>query len=217
GPEGMGVVVDGGERDRIARLLDEHRPDVVFHAAALKHVPMLEGHPEEALATNVLGTANVIDAAVMSGVERFVMISTDKAVRPSSVMGASKRIAEELVRSQVGRGVVFTSVRFGNVIGSRGSVVPTFMRQIEAGGPVTVTDPAMTRYFMSVHEAVQLVLQAAAIAHGGEVMTLDMGEPVNVMDLATRLIRLAGRVPFRDVAIVVTGPRPGEKLHEELI
>ena len=211
------VLADVRDRTRMVELFLEHQPQVVFHAAAHKHVPLLEDHPQEALATNVLGTANVADAAVTSGAERFVLISTDKAIRPSSVMGASKRLAEDVVRSLSGRGTVLCAVRFGNVLGSRGSVIPTFLRQIQAGGPVTVTDPAMTRYFMSVQEAVQLVLQAAALSGGGEVFTLEMGEAVNILDLARKLIHLSGRVPDRDVRIEICGIRPGEKLHEELV
>jgi FlaA1/EpsC-like NDP-sugar epimerase len=189
----------------------------VFHAAAHKHVPILEEHPQEAFQTNVIGTINVAEAAVSAGTQTFVLISTDKAVHPSSVMGASKRIAEEIVRSLGDRGTVLCSVRFGNVLGSRGSVVPTFMAQIEAGGPVTVTDPDMTRYFMSIPEAVELVLQASSMARGGEVFTLDMGDPIRIIDLAGKLIRLSGRVPGRDVPIEIVGSRPGEKVHEELI
>ena len=210
------VLADIRDRERVLEVFREHRPQVVFHAAAHKHVPILEEHPQEAFLTNVLGTANVVEAATLSGAERFVLISTDKAVRPTSVMGGSKRMAEQIVRGLPGHGTVLCAVRFGNVLGSRGSVVPTFLSQIAAGGPVTVTDPEMTRYFMSVEEAVQLVLQAGALARGGEVFTLEMGEPVNILDLANRLIRLSGRVPGRDIAVQVIGARPGEKLHEEL-
>jgi FlaA1/EpsC-like NDP-sugar epimerase len=190
----------------------------VLHAAAHKHVPILEDCPGEAIKTNVLGTANVVAAAEKFDVERFLLISTDKAVDPSSVMGASKRIAEMLVQAAAGRSnrTVYTAVRFGNVLGSRGSVVPTFMHQIQSGGPVTVTDPRMTRYFMTIPEAVQLVLQSGAMAKGGEVFVLDMGEPVRIIDMAARLIRLSGLVPGRDIQIEVTGVRPGEKLEEVL-
>ncbi len=211
------VLADVRDRERILAVFARHRPWVVFHAAAHKHVTFLEASPEEALATNVLGTANVADASVATGVEHFVMISTDKAVHPASVMGASKLFAERIVRTLNGAGCAFSSVRFGNVLGSRGSVIPTFLRQIAAGGPVTVTDPAMTRYFMSVGEAVELVLQAAALSSGGEVFTLDMGEPVNILELARRVIRLSGRVPERDVRIQIVGARPGEKLVEEVV
>jgi FlaA1/EpsC-like NDP-sugar epimerase len=211
------ILADIRDRVRIEEVVRTHAPHVVFHAAAHKHVPILEEHPQEAFQTNVIGTINVAEAAVAAGTQAFVLISTDKAVHPSSVMGASKRIAEEIVRSLSGRGTVLCSVRFGNVLGSRGSVVPTFMAQIEAGGPVTVTDPDMTRYFMSIPEAVELVLQASSMARGGEVFTLDMGEPIRIIDLAGKLIRLSGRVPGRDVPIEIVGCRPGEKVHEELV
>ena len=211
------TLADIRDRDRILSTIADARPDVMFHAAAHKHVPVLEEYPEEAVLTNVLGTANVADAALVCRAERFVMISTDKAVHTTNVMGASKWFAEQIVRSLEGGPCTFCSVRFGNVLGSRGSVIPTFLRQIERGGPVTVTDPSMARYFMSVGEAVQLVLQAGALASGGEVFTLEMGEPVNILDLATRLIRLSGRVPGRDVEIVLTGARPGEKTVEEIV
>ena len=217
GSEVQSVLADVREGHQILELFMARRPEVVFHAAAHKHVPILETHPREALLTNVIGTATVADAAAVAGVDRLVLISTDKAVRPASVMGCSKWFAEQIVRSFQPIGSVFCAVRFGNVVGSRGSVIPTFLRQIQRGGPVTVTDPSMTRYFMSVEEAVQLVLQAATLATGGEVFTLDMGEPVRIIDLARRLIHLSGRVPNRDVEVIVIGPRPGEKVVEELM
>ena len=210
------ALADVRDRDRVLAVFHGERPEVVFHAAAHKHVPLLESHAAEAFHTNVLGTANVAEAAVAFGAERFVLISTDKAVRPASVMGSSKWFAEQIVRSLQGDASV-CAVRFGNVIGSRGSVTPTFIRQIASGGPVTVTDASMARYFMSLQEAVCLVLQAAAMSSGGEVFTLEMGDPVNIMDLARRLIRLSGRVPGRDIEIEVVGTRPGEKLVEDLL
>jgi len=219
GPGGASesVLADIRDRDRVLGAFMRIRPDVVFHSAAHKHVPVLETSPQEALLTNIMGTANVADAAAASGAQRLVLISTDKAVKPASVMGASKWFAEQIVRSLAGAGCVYSAVRFGNVLGSRGSVIPTFLRQISLGGPVTVTDPAMARFFMSIQEAVRLVLQAAALARGGEVFTLDMGEPVNILDLARRVIRLSGRVPDRDVSIAIVGARPGEKLVEDLV
>jgi FlaA1/EpsC-like NDP-sugar epimerase len=218
GRDPVDILGDIRDREQVDRLFGEIRPDVVFHAAAHKHVPILESFPGEAVKTNIAGTVNVVAAVEEYGAERFVLISTDKAVDPSSVMGASKRVAEMLTQAAAGRseGAIYSSVRFGNVLGSRGSVVPTFMRQIEAGGPVTVTDPRMTRYFMTIPEAVQLVLQSAALATGGEIFVLDMGEPVRIMDLASRLIRLSGLVPGRDIMVDITGMRPGEKLEEVL-
>jgi FlaA1/EpsC-like NDP-sugar epimerase len=213
------VLADIRNRRQMQMVFGLHQPSVVFHAAAHKHVPLLEAHPAEAVSTNVLGTSNVLDAALEVDVQRLVLISTDKAVYPSSVMGASKRLCEQLVIHRAPRHAAYCAVRFGNVLGSRGSVVPTFMRQIEAGGPVTVTDKRMTRYFMSIQEAVQLVLQAGALADaktGGEVFMLDMGEPVSIYDLATRMIRLSGRKPGTDIEIRISGVRPGEKLVEEL-
>lgn len=216
------ALVDIRNAARVAQVFDTYRPSIVFHAAAHKHVPLLEAHPAEAAATNVLGTSNVLTACAEVGVERFVFISTDKAVYPSSVMGASKRLGEQLVLSRTPIGAAYCAVRFGNVLGSRGSVVPTFLRQIEAGGPVTVTDRRMTRYFMSNTEAVQLVLQAGSMARvrtngeGGSVFMLDMGEPVVIHDLAERMIRLSGRRPGTDIEIQITGVRPGEKYEEEL-
>ncbi|MDX2380557.1 MAG: nucleoside-diphosphate sugar epimerase/dehydratase [Acidimicrobiia bacterium] len=213
------ALADIRERRRILSLFNKFRPTVVFHAAAHKHVPLLESNPTEAALTNVVGTSNVLDAASEVGVERLVFISTDKAVYPSSMMGASKRLGEQLVVSRAPAGAAYCAVRFGNVLGSRGSVVPTFMKQIAAGGPVTVTDRRMERYFMSIAEAVRLVLQAGAIAEpadGGSVFMLDMGEPVRIYDLAERMIRLAGHHPGVDIEIEVTGMRPGEKLAEVL-
>jgi FlaA1/EpsC-like NDP-sugar epimerase len=190
---------------------------VVFHAAAHKHVPVLEHHPIEAATTNVFGTLNVVEAAVRVGAQRFVQISTDKAVRPSSVMGASKRMAEQVVLSRAPVGASYCTVRFGNVLGSRGSVIPTFSRQIATGGPVTVTDARMTRFFMSVEEAVQLVLEASVLSDGGgEVFMLEMGEPIRILDLAERMIRLSGYEVGVDIPIHIIGIRPGEKLDEEL-
>ncbi|MGH2805638.1 MAG: polysaccharide biosynthesis protein, partial [Actinomycetota bacterium] len=216
-PRVESLLADVRDQGKLMAAMMKHSPHVIFHAAAHKHVPVLEDYPEEALFTNVIGTANVADAAAAAHASQFVLISTDKAVKPSSVMGASKWFSEQSIWCASGNGTRFTAVRFGNVLGSRGSVIPTFFRQIERGGPVTVTDPTMTRYFMSVQEAVQLVLQAAALSQGGEVFTLDMGEPVNIMELARELIRLSGRVPGKDVEIKVVGRRPGEKLYEDLV
>jgi FlaA1/EpsC-like NDP-sugar epimerase len=210
------VLADIRDRNVVFDVFRRFRPDVVFHAAAHKHVPLLEDHPCEAVATNIVGTRNVVDAAVAVAVERFVFISTDKAVRPSSVMGASKWTGEQIVLASAPEGARFCSVRFGNVLGSRGSVIPTFARQIAAGGPVTVTHPGMTRFFMSVHEAVQLVLQASVFVEGGEVFMLEMGEAVNIRDLAERMIRLSGHAVGTEIAIRINGPRRGEKLVEEL-
>jgi FlaA1/EpsC-like NDP-sugar epimerase len=212
------LLADIRDRERIHAIFARYRPEVVFHAAAHKHVSFLESHPEEAVLTNVTGTANLADAALAAGTDRFVLISTDKAIRPTSVMGSSKWLAEQILWSLHGRnGCVYSAVRFGNVLGSRGSVIPTFFRQIARGEPLTITDPDMARYFMSVREAVQLVLQAAALSSGGEVFTLRMGEPVTIIDLARRVIRMTGRVPDKDVEISIVGPAPGEKIIEDLV
>jgi FlaA1/EpsC-like NDP-sugar epimerase len=214
---GVPELVDIRDAARLSRVLHKHKPHVVFHAAAHKHVPMLESAPSEAVMTNVVGSANLIEAAEAVGVSHLVLISTDKAVHPSSVMGASKSIAEQLVLTSAQRSSrAWCGVRFGNVLGSRGSVIPTFSQQIEAGGPVIVTDARMTRYFMTIPEAVQLVLQAAAMSRGAELFMLEMGRPVRILDLAHKMIRLSGRRPGTDVEIRIGGMRPGEKLHEEL-
>lgn len=214
------VLMDVTHGDKIRQLFREMRPQIVFHTAAYKHVPMLERYPHEAIRVNVGGTLNVARAALDFGAERFVLISTDKAVKPSNVMGASKRLCELLVcglaESTDDKRTLFTSVRFGNVLGSRGSVVPTFTRQIEAGGPVTVTDKDMKRYFMSIAEAVNLVIHAACLTKGNDLYILRMGEEVRILDIAEQMIRMRGLVPYTDIQIVFVGVRPGEKLNEEL-
>jgi len=210
------VIADIRDHVRLATVFDRIHPDIVFHAAAHKHVPLMEENPEEAVTNNVIGTRNVVEQALRIGAERFVLISTDKAVSPTSIMGATKRIAETIVRRAArDSGRAFVAVRFGNVLGSRGSVVNTFRQQIERGGPVTVTHPEMTRFFMTIPEAVHLVLQASGEGRGGELFMLDMGEPVKVVQLAQDLIKLSG-LDEDDVPIVFTGVRPGEKLHEVL-
>jgi FlaA1/EpsC-like NDP-sugar epimerase len=219
------TLADIRDRRRLDAVFAEARPELVFHAAALKHVPLAEANPLEAARTNVLGTLNVASACIAAGVAQMLLISTDKAVAPSSVMGAGKRIAELICQaldrqSAAGGGCRFIAVRFGNVLGSAGSVVPLFQQQLAQGGPLTVTDPEMTRYFMTTREAVELVLQAAALARrqplAGAVFMLDMGEPVKIVDLAQQMIRLAGKRPGSDIKLVFTGSRPGEKLHEQL-
>jgi FlaA1/EpsC-like NDP-sugar epimerase len=211
------VIADVRDEARLNWVMDAYRPTVVFHAAAHKHVPLMETNVMEAITNNVLGTQRLIQAAERCEVHRFVLISTDKAVNPVSVMGACKRIGEMLVQEAARRnGSIFVGVRFGNVLGSRGSVIEVFQRQIAAGGPLTVTHPEMRRYFMTIPEAVQLVLQAAALGQGGEIFVLDMGEPVRIVDLARDLIELSGLTPERDVEISFCGTRPGEKMCEEL-
>lgn len=223
----VAVIADVRDRERVMDIFEDGQPEVVFHAAALKHVPLVESNPAEGVLTNIGGTVNVADACIAHGVSTMVQISTDKAVNPTSVMGATKRAAEmycqafDLDKEAVGQ-CRFVTVRFGNVLGSTGSVVPLFQSQLEQGGPLTVTDPAMTRYFMTIREAVELVLEAAAIGQhdtntDGRIFVLDMGEPVKIVDLARQMIRLSGKEPDRDISIVFTGARPGEKLFEEVL
>ncbi len=211
------LICDVRDRDRLENVMMRYRPQVVFHAAAHKHVPMMEKNVEEAITNNILGTRNLVDLSLAHGVERLVMISTDKAIRPVNVMGATKRIGEMIVLDAAARsGRAYSVVRFGNVLGSRGSVVPIFKRQIARGGPITITHPDMRRYFMTIPEAVYLVLQSATLSRGGETYVLNMGQQVRILDLAEDLIRLSGLVPGKDIEIVFTGVRPGEKLSEDL-
>jgi FlaA1/EpsC-like NDP-sugar epimerase len=212
------VIADIQDRRRMEGVFQKHRPTVIFHAAAHKHVPLMEHNPMEALKNNILGTKNVAECANEYGASHFVMVSTDKAVNPTSVMGASKRLAEMLIQGmdRISR-TKYVAVRFGNVLGSRGSVIPAFKKQIQQGGPVTVTHPDMVRYFMTIPEAVQLIIQAGSFANGGETFILDMGEPVKILNLARDLITLSGLEPDVDIPIVYTGIRPGEKLFEELL
>ncbi len=213
------VVGDVRDREKLARVFEIYQPDIVFHASAYKHVPLMEGHPEEAVKTNIFGTINIAELSVQYRAKKFINISTDKAVNPTSIMGASKRFSEIVCQNLNGEQTKFTSVRFGNVLGSRGSVIPLFLEQIKDGGPVTVTHPHIQRYFMSIPEAVLLVFQAAYMSSvdGGEIFVLDMGEPVKIVALAENLIRLNNMEPYKDIEIVFTGLRPGEKLYEELL
>ncbi|MCA6073403.1 polysaccharide biosynthesis protein [Fulvivirga sedimenti] len=216
-------VADIRDKDRILEILRKHKPDIIFHAAAYKHVPLMERNPFEAVRCNILGTRNLADAAVELGVKKFVMVSTDKAVNPTNVMGCSKRISEIYVQSlnnhihAAGEGTMFVTTRFGNVLGSNGSVIPFFKKQIANGGPVTVTHPEITRYFMTISEACQLVLEAGAMGNGGEIFIFDMGKSIKIVDLAKKMIRLSGLELNKDIDIVFTGLRDGEKLYEELL
>ncbi|MEZ4798461.1 MAG: nucleoside-diphosphate sugar epimerase/dehydratase [Flavobacteriales bacterium] len=212
------VIGDVSQLDRMRRMMDYFHPQLIFHAAAYKHVPLMESNPSEAVLVNVRGTKNLADLAVEFDVEKFVLISTDKAVNPTSVMGSTKRVAEIYVQSlNKDAKTKFITTRFGNVLGSNGSVIPTFKKQIEAGGPITVTHESMTRFFMTIPEAVNLVLQAGAMGKGGEIFAFDMGESVKIIDLARNMIKLSGLEEGKDIEIKITGLRPGEKLFEEVL
>lgn len=211
------IIASVRDVERLEHIFRDLRPEIVFHAAAHKHVPLMEHSGVEALKNNVLGTYNVAEMSEKYGVEKFLLISTDKAVNPTNVMGASKRLCEMVIQCRENSKTEFTAVRFGNVLGSNGSVIPLFKRQIEAGGPVTLTDKRIIRYFMTIPEAVQLVMVTCAMAHNGELFVLDMGRPVKILDLAENMIRLSGFMPYKDIDIVEIGLRPGEKLYEELL
>lgn len=211
------VIGDVSNKIRMERVFEFYKPEIVFHAAAYKHVPLMEDNPSEAIYTNVLGTKNLVDLSVNFNVQKFVLISTDKAVNPTNVMGASKRIAEIYAQSSTNTKTKFITTRFGNVLGSNGSVIPLFKKQIEQGGPITITDARVNRFFMTIPEACQLVLEAGTMGEGGEIFVFDMGESVKIIDLAKKMIRLSGLVEGKDIEIKVTGLRPGEKLYEELL
>ncbi|MDI1304435.1 MAG: polysaccharide biosynthesis protein, partial [bacterium] len=218
-------IADVRNKSAMNKVFETHRPQMVYHAAAYKHVPLMEENPSQAILTNIEGTKNLADLSCLYKVKKFVMVSTDKAVNPSNVMGASKRIAEKYVQSlqlkiqnEGEKNVTkFITTRFGNVLGSNGSVVPLFTKQIAAGGPVTITHPDIIRYFMTIPEACQLVLEAGAMGNGGEIYIFDMGKPVKIIDLAKKMIKLAGFIPDKDIEIQIVGLRPGEKLYEELL
>ena len=205
------------DKQQLERIFEQYRPEIVLHAAAHKHVPLMEHNCAEAVKNNVFGTLNMVNTAEKYGVVKFIMISTDKAVNPTNVMGATKRMCEMIVQSRTGSRTSFSATRFGNVLGSNGSVIPLFKRQIMNGGPITLTDKRIIRYFMTIPEASQLVLQSGAMAKNGELFVLDMGKPVKILELAENMIRLSGYVPYKDIDIVETGLRPGEKLYEELL
>ena len=219
------IIADIKDKAAIERVFKLYKPEMVYHAAAYKHVPLMECNPSQAILTNVNGTKNLADLSCEYGVKKFVMISTDKAVNPSNVMGASKRIAEKYVQSLYLKcqennslyATKFITTRFGNVLGSNGSVVPLFTKQIAEGGPITITHPDIIRYFMTIPEACQLVLEASSMGNGGEIYIFDMGKPVKIIDLARKMIKLAGYIPDRDIKIKIVGLRPGEKLYEELL
>ena len=205
-------------KETIQKLFEEFKPHIIFHAAAYKHVPLMEENPYEAISTNIIGTKNLTECAIQFNLEKFIFISTDKAVNPTNIMGASKRIAEMIVQEKNNNGITkFITTRFGNVLGSNGSVIPLFQRQIAQGGPVTLTDERITRFFMTIPEACQLVLEAFSMGNGGEIYVFDMGESVRIVDLARKMILLHGLEPGKDIEIKITGLRPGEKLFEELL
>ena len=212
------IIANIREKERIDAIFEKYKPKIVFHAAAHKHVPLMETSPTEAIKNNVFGTYNVVNCSDKHDVERFILISTDKAVNPTNIMGSTKRLCEMIIQAKNKESKTeFVAVRFGNVLGSNGSVVPLFKRQIEKGGPITVTHKKITRFFMTIPEAVALVLQAITYAQGGEIFVLDMGEPVRIYDLAKSIIELSGYEVGKDIEIEITGMRPGEKLYEELL